>query len=179
MTFPARALANYANPINHSTIRHNHIVMDGSNFGAITLYTGGNANVFSQNVVEGSAAYALGLASPFLPALFPATDNVFRGNRLQRFTPVDSVFWGPGAHILFDENASDNVLVGRSGIVKDLGQNNSATGPRSRDSARRRALQAKLAAKRDLRPARPAPVEEALEQAAVSPRRRSIALAPR
>jgi hypothetical protein len=132
--------------INHSTIRHNKIVMDGSDFGGITLYTGGSDNVFSHNVVEGSAAYALGLASPFLPAVFFATGNTFRGNKIHRFTPRDSSFWGSGAHILFDENAIGNVLLGWSGIVKDLGTDNSATGWNNRGTGHREARRTAFAA---------------------------------
>ncbi|HEX5042139.1 MAG TPA: right-handed parallel beta-helix repeat-containing protein [Candidatus Polarisedimenticolaceae bacterium] len=114
--------------INHSILRHNRVVLDGSDFGGITLYTGGSANQFLQNTVEGSGAYAVGLASPFLPAQFFARDNLLRGNQISQFVPRFSSFWGEGADVLFDVNAIGNVLLGRSGLVRDLGEDNSATG---------------------------------------------------
>jgi hypothetical protein len=114
--------------INHAVLQHNRVVLDGSDFGAITLYTGGTGNQFLQNTVEGSGAYALGLASPFLPPQFFARDNLLRGNQISQFTPRFSSFWGEGADVLFDVNAIGNVLLGRSGLVRDLGENNTATG---------------------------------------------------
>lgn len=136
--------------LNHARVRQNHVVMDGSDFGGITLYSGGSENLFAQNVVEGSAAYALGLASPFFPAEFFSTANTIRGNHLARFTPSDSTYWGSGAHVFFDIHARDNVLVGRSGIVKDLGEGNSASGSGRRGGRSRTALPARLAEKRAL-----------------------------
>jgi hypothetical protein len=114
--------------INHSILRHNRVVLDASDFGGITLYTGGTGNQFLENTVEGSGAYAIGLASPFLPPQFYARDNLLRGNQISQFTPRFSSFWGEGADVLFDVNAIGNVLLGRSGLVRDLGEDNSATG---------------------------------------------------
>ena len=161
--------------INHSVLEHNRVVLDGSDFGGITLYTGGTGNQFLQNVVEGSGAYAVGLASPFLPPEFFARDNLFRGNQLNRFTPRFSSFWGAGAHVLFDVNAIGNTLIGRSGLVRDLGQDNSATGWNHRDVAGH-ALRARIAAKRNLlrAPVRPEAVAQALAGASSTPARPSL-----
>jgi hypothetical protein len=139
--------------INQSILRHNRVVLDGSDFGGITLYTGGTDNLFLQNTVEGSGAYAIGLASPFLPPQFFARDNVLRGNQISRFTPRFSSFWGAGAHVLFDANAIGNTLLGLSGIVRDLGESNSATGWNHRGwgpRGARRSAAAGPAEKRDL-----------------------------
>jgi len=160
--------------INHSVVRHNRVVLDGSDFGGITLYAGGTGNQFLQNVVEGSGAYALGLASPFLPAQFFSRDNLLRGNQLSRFTYRFSSFWGAGADVLFDVNAMGNTLIGRSGLVKDLGQENSATGWNHRDVAGR-TRRAGIAAKRELlRPVRPEAVTQALAGASSTPARPSL-----
>jgi hypothetical protein len=130
-------------------------------FGGITLYAGGTGNQFLQNVVEGSGAYAIGLASPFLPAQFFSRDNLLRGNQLSRFTYRFSSFWGAGADVLFDVNAIGNTLIGRSGLVRDLGQENSATGWNHRDVAGR-TRRAGIAAKRSLlrAPVRPEEVAQ-------------------
>lgn len=149
--------------INHSLLRHNRVVLDGSDFGGITLYAGGTGNQFLQNAVEGSGAYAIGLASPFLPARFFSRENLLRGNQLSRFTYRFSSFWGAGADVLFDVNAIGNTLIGHSGLVRDLGQDNSATGWNHRDVAGR-GMRSRMAAKRNLLrvPVRPDQVERVL-----------------
>jgi hypothetical protein len=115
--------------INGSTVRHNRVVMDGSWFGAISFYGPGSNNYFGQNTVEGSAAYALGLvADPSDPPTAVATSNAFAGNNIAGFQPLDSPIFGSGAHVFFDVNTRDNVFAGYSGIVRDLGLNNSITG---------------------------------------------------
>lgn len=116
--------------INGSSVRHNHVVLDGSEYGGITLVGKGAANHFGQNRVEGSAAYALGLVADFFDAQAPATDNVFVGNKLSHFVPRDSAVYGTGAHVFLDAHTRSNKVVGKSGIVKDLGQDNFIAGSR-------------------------------------------------
>jgi hypothetical protein len=110
--------------INGSTVRQNHVVMNGSDFGAISLIGAGAFNVFAENRVEGSAAYALGLVADFFAPDSIATANLFLGNQISQFTPRDSAFYGSGAHVFFDVNTRRNVFVGKRGTVKDLGQDN-------------------------------------------------------
>ena len=136
--------------INHSTVRHNHVVLDGSEFGGISLFGAGVGNYIAENRVEGSAAYALGLVADFFAPEGVATANAFAGNQISQFTPRDSSYYGTGAHVFFDVNTRRNVLVGKSGIVKDLGQDNSVTGSRVRGQGPASTLPAALAAKRSL-----------------------------
>lgn len=110
--------------INGSLVRENHVVMDGSEFGGISLFGAGSLNFFVENRVKGSAAYALGLAADFFSPDAIATANVFLGNQISQFTPRDSAVYGSGAHVFFDANTRRNVFIGRSGTVKDLGQGN-------------------------------------------------------
>lgn len=110
--------------INRSTVRGNRVVMEGSDYGGISLFGAGSLNFFVGNRVEGSAAYAVGLVSDFYAPDAPATTNRFVGTQLSSFTPRDSSAYGTGAHVFFDVNTRRNVFVGKSGTVKDLGQEN-------------------------------------------------------
>jgi hypothetical protein len=116
--------------INGSSVRHNHVVLDGSEYGGITLFGKGASNHFGQNRVEGSAAYALGLVADFFDAQAPATNNAFVGNKLTHFVPRDSAVYGTGAHVFLDAHTRSNTVLGKSGIVKDLGQDNFVAGSR-------------------------------------------------
>lgn len=98
--------------------------MDGSDYGGISLVGAGSTNFFVGNRVEGSAAYAFGLISDFFEPDSAATTNFFVGNRLSSFTPRDSSVYGAGVHVFFDANTRRNVFVGKSGTVRDLGQDN-------------------------------------------------------
>lgn len=110
--------------INGSMVRHNRVVMDGSDWGGISLFGARSSNYFVGNRVEGSAAYALGLiADPYSPDAI-ATENVFLGSQLLRFTPRDSPVYGTGVHVFFDENTRRNAFFGKSGTVRDLGEDN-------------------------------------------------------
>jgi hypothetical protein len=108
--------------INNSTVRGNRVVMDGSDYGGISLFGAGRLNVFVGNRVEGRAAYALGLVADAPEGV--ATTNSFVGNQISSFTPRDSGWYGAGAHVFFDVHTRGNVFVGKSGTVKDLGQEN-------------------------------------------------------
>jgi hypothetical protein len=119
--------------INGSSVRQNLVVLDGSEYGGITLIGRGAANEFRQNRVEGSAAYALGLVADFFDPEAPATDNVLAGNKVSRFTPRDSAVYGDGAHVFLDTHTRSNLVVGKTGSVKDLGQDNFVAGPHRRD----------------------------------------------
>jgi hypothetical protein len=110
--------------INRSTVRYNHVVMNGSEYGAISLFGAGTFNAFVGNRVEGSAAYALGLVADFFSPDPIAKANRFLGNQISRFTPRDSAVYGSGAHVFFDANTRRNRFIGWSGTVKDLGQDN-------------------------------------------------------
>ena len=136
--------------INGSTVRHNRLVMNGSYFGGISLVGGGTNNYFGQNRIEGSAAYALGLVADFFGSPAPQTGNAFAGNNLSAFHPLDSPYYGSGANVFFDFTSNNNVLAGNSGIVKDLGQNNSVTGTAGKGPGPGQTLRDALAAKRDL-----------------------------
>lgn len=136
--------------INDSTVRHNRVVLDGSDFGGVSLVGGGARNYIAQNVVEGSGAYALGLVGDFFAPDVAATVNAFAGNRISHFTPRESSVYGFGVHIFFDAHSRANALVGNSGIVLDLGQDNSVAGSRRHGWAPGPALSGALAAKRDL-----------------------------
>ncbi len=110
--------------INDSVVAGNLVVMDGSDWGAITLFGHGSRNLFAGNRVERSGAYALGLVADFYVPELEATENRFVGNDISRFTPRDSSVYGPGVHVFFDANTRFNRFVGWSGVVNDLGQDN-------------------------------------------------------
>ncbi len=110
--------------INDSVVAGNLVVMDGSDWGGITLFGPGSRNLFAANRVEGSGAYALGLVADFYAPEREATENSFVGNDISRFTPRDSSVYGPGVHVFFDANTRLNRFVGWSGVVSDLGQDN-------------------------------------------------------
>jgi hypothetical protein len=78
------------------------VVLDGSEFGGISLIGRGAWNVFADNRVEGSAACALGLVADFFEPQALATRNVFVGNQVSQFVPRDSAYYGTGAHVFFD-----------------------------------------------------------------------------
>ena len=134
--------------INDSTVRHNVVTLSGSYFGGISLYGGGTNNYIAQNRVNGSAAYAFGLVSDFAPDV--ATSNVLAGNNISHFTPADSPFFGSGADVFFDAHTFSNVWAGSSGIVKDLGVDNSVTGQSIRGNGPGPQLRDALMAKREL-----------------------------
>jgi hypothetical protein len=136
--------------INRSTVRHNRVVLDGSDFGGISLFGGGTSNYLAQNQVEGSGAYALGLVSDFFAPDGVATENSFAGNQISLFSPRDSAVYGTGAGVFFDTHSQANILVGHSGTVKDLGQGNFVTGTVQGGPSPGHALSDALAAKREL-----------------------------
>jgi len=110
--------------INDSVVRHNHVVLDGSYFGGISVFGAGTRNLFAENQVEGSGAYAVGLVDDFYNPGSPATNNRFVLNDISGFTPRFSVVYGAGAHVFFDTNTSHNLFIGPSRRVKDRGQDN-------------------------------------------------------
>ena len=150
-TFPDGIILNASDPaigINHSTVRHNRVVLDGSDFGGISLFGGGAGNYIAENRIEGSAAYALGLVSDFFAPDAVATANAFAGNQISQFNPRESNVYGLSAHVFFDVNTRGNILVGNSGTVIDLGLGNSITGSRLPGQPAGPALSDALAAKR-------------------------------
>lgn len=116
--------------INGARVRFNRVVLDGSDFGGISLIGKGTANDLSLNWVEGSAAYALGLVTDNNDPEKLAVKNVLAANKLSDFVPRDSPYYGDGATIFLDTHTRANLVLGRSGIVKDLGQDNVVAGPR-------------------------------------------------
>jgi hypothetical protein len=131
--------------INGSVVWRNRVVLDGSEYGGISLVGGGASNVIAQNRVEGSAAYALGLVADFSGQETVSTGNLLVANRISRFTPRDSGYYGTGAHVFFDANTRANLFVGMSGTVKDLGQDNVF---RSLDGQRQALSEARAARRR-------------------------------
>jgi hypothetical protein len=119
--------------INESRIRQNHVVLDGSDYGGITLIGRGAGNEFTKNRVEGSAAYALGLVADFFDPEALATNNAFVNNKIGHFVPRDSSYYGEGATFFLDTHTRSNLVAGKSGIVKDLGQDNVIAGPHAKD----------------------------------------------
>ena len=110
--------------INDSSVRHNRIVLDGSDFGGISLIGAGARNRFSDNRIEGSGAYALGLVQDAFAPEGLAEGNRFTGNQLSGFTPRDSQVYGEGVHVFFDVNTRNNFFAGNPGTVRDLGEGN-------------------------------------------------------
>lgn len=109
--------------INGSTARGNHIVLNESEYGGISLFGTGSFNSFVNNRVEGSATYALALSYLSSPDNI-ATLNVFSKNELRDFVPRVSNTHGFGVHVLFDENTRKNLFLGYHGTVLDLGDSN-------------------------------------------------------
>jgi len=105
--------------IQRSEIVHNRIVQDGSDFGGITLLGASSNNLVADNTVEGSGAYAFGLMDGGSGA--PQRGNAFVNNRLWRFTPRTSAYFGFGTDVFFDRTAADNVFIGCAPSVIDLG----------------------------------------------------------
>ncbi|HJT81451.1 MAG TPA: right-handed parallel beta-helix repeat-containing protein [Chthoniobacterales bacterium] len=124
--------------INDSVIRHNRLVMDESDYGGISLVGAASRNEVSDNKVEGTAAYALGIVNDFLGADALAEDNLFSGNNISKFGARDSTVYGMGADVFFDTNSRNNRVNGRVKTVKDLGQNNSVPGNRVNAAGQRR-----------------------------------------
>lgn len=110
--------------IQGSVVRHNRVVLDGSDWGGISMFGGGSRNAFVANRVEGSAAYTFGLVADFYSPDSQATENLFAGNQISRFTPRDSAVYGPGVDVFFDTHTRRNLFVGTSGTVLDLGAGN-------------------------------------------------------
>jgi hypothetical protein len=119
--------------LNDSTIRHNRVVLDGSEYGGISLIGAGARNVFRDNIVEGSAAFSFGLVADSYAPDAIAEENSFAGNSISHFTPRDSAYYGAGVHVFFDTHTRRNTFRGNSGIVRDLGEGNIFTsGPEHR-----------------------------------------------
>jgi hypothetical protein len=136
--------------INDSTVRRNRIVLDGSDFAGISLIGGGARNSFTQNVIEGSGAFALGLVADFFAPDTVAQANAFAGNQISHFNPRESSVYGFATHVFFDAHSRANVFVGNSRSVVDFGQDNSVTGLRQPAQPAGPTLSAALAARRSL-----------------------------
>jgi hypothetical protein len=105
--------------IQKSEITHNRIVQDGSDYGGISLYGASSNNLVADNTVEGSGAYAFGLLDGGSGA--PQRNNTFVNNRLSRFAPRMSAYFGFATDVFFDRTAADNVFIGCAPSVIDLG----------------------------------------------------------
>ena len=102
------------------SIASNQVSMAQSLFGGITFYSAVSKSVVGQNLVQGNGAFALDITAVF-PNDPPAEDNLFIGNNISHFD-------ASMADVFLDVHTRNNVLVGHSGTVKDLGMNNRITG---------------------------------------------------
>jgi hypothetical protein len=105
--------------IDAPVVASNHVTMQGSFFGGITLYGDVSHARVSNNRVDGDGAFALDIF-----ALSPddlADSNTFVGNNTSGF---EAFF----ADLFLDAHTRDTVFVGRSGTVIDLGTGNQITG---------------------------------------------------
>jgi hypothetical protein len=102
-----------------SVVEHNHVTMQGSMFGAITVYGQIDPSLIANNLVRGDGAFAMQVAAAFGNEQTRAV--VFRGNNIADFK--SSV-----ANVFLDTITHENVLVGHSGTVVDLGVANRITG---------------------------------------------------
>jgi hypothetical protein len=108
--------ANFPN----SVVENNNVNMHNSVFGGISLYGTITNALIKSNRVSGDAAFALDVQAGFAD-IDLAEFNTFLGNNI-------SSFHGTLADVFFDANAIDNVLVGDSGTVIDLGVGDRTTG---------------------------------------------------
>ena len=114
-------------PGTSSVISNNHVIMENSTCGALTCYYSIKNSVWTNNNVEGSMVWAIGVL-PINPA-YIAEHNVFKGNNVARVTLLPLGTYGAtAANVLFMENANYNTLVGFSGTVADDGIGNTITG---------------------------------------------------
>lgn len=119
-----------------AVIRRNHIVMDVSEppdlpFAAgIEIFIGDS--VIARNKIKGAGNFAILLEDDVgAGVLGLADDNRVVGNRVRKFTPLAEDFFGtalpePVHYALF--GASRNLLRGDSGLVFDLGDDNTIKG---------------------------------------------------
>ncbi len=101
-------------------ILQNHINMTGSNYGALSCYDATKNTVWKGNKVEGSMFYAQGIIPNLLNTNYVAENNVYQGNNI---APAQAEY-----HVLCHYGANNNMFVGYSGNVLDLGEDNRITG---------------------------------------------------
>ena len=107
-------------------ITGNHIVMNNGMWASgIALLDGSTNSLVADNKIEGSANGAFALGYNWVAA--PVEHNVYRGNNVSNFTPVDCPL-APGAHYALLPGANQNLVVGNGGQVIDLGEDNIITG---------------------------------------------------
>ena len=99
-------------------VTKNRVVMHDSLFGGVSLYGSVSHAFVAGNEIEGNGAYALQIAEGFPDDI--ASDNIFLGNNVSRFT--SSV-----ADVFFGTNTRENLVVGHCRSVIDLGVDNQVT----------------------------------------------------
>ena len=104
-------------PILGAVIDDNEISIANTCCGAISLFDDVSFSTIRRNRLHGTGVYALGLVPTGLVASPRAVGNFFSGNAISQFTP-------DLAHVLFFSHARNNLFIGPSGIVVDLGENN-------------------------------------------------------
>ncbi|MDX1664760.1 MAG: right-handed parallel beta-helix repeat-containing protein [Candidatus Promineifilaceae bacterium] len=108
----------------------NHVTMRDSHFGGITLALGASDGYVGANRLDGSASFALSIWNFGILPDVVNDNNTLVGNNIARFeASVADVFFSPAA--------VDNILIGNSGDVLDLGENNEITGVRLLNGDRR------------------------------------------
>lgn len=107
-------------PYQNSVIEQNDVTMHGNlAFGGIALFDAVDNNFVGQNRILGDGPFALQVSTEV--AGDNAVSNTFAGNNISGFQSTI-------ADVFFDINSMNNVLVGNSGSVIDLGIGNQITG---------------------------------------------------
>jgi hypothetical protein len=94
----------------------NAVVTDGSE--AVPIFLAGGNGFIAHNKIEGTGIYGI-MAMPWGP--LKASNNFYVDNDFTRFK-------ASGAEILFQKGVNNNLLLGNSGAVSDLGSGNQITG---------------------------------------------------